>query len=334
MGLPVTVYRSDDAGAPQFTEGMKPSELINVLKKCLVTGYGSKAAAGWSVAFEDAPNNQIVFRNSTSLASGGFVKFWPRSAGDVIKGVVNFQAAPFLTSINPDWITTNAVGWRCQTGAGNYTKNWVVIATAASFYIFSYGDAPKNTVQLSTSHYTSFFCGDLHSLVPNDAARFITMLYPSEFDASLTATPQWSEGLTYILDTHKVCKMHQTDGSDFPKQMQLMLPFPLSRTTPVREVPPANHSQTLMPVLLRQTYYSPQSSGGLYEDSQGVNGNMSMLHPAVRGALPGLFQSAFTGYTDQILPVTKDFNGSTHYLVPNSHLGGSNMWISLGDWYV
>lgn len=81
MGLPVTVYRWDDAGAPQLSKGIKPSELINVLKKCLVDGYGSKQGAGWSVPFMDLASNQIVFRNSTLQGSGSFVKFWPRSAG-------------------------------------------------------------------------------------------------------------------------------------------------------------------------------------------------------------------------------------------------------------
>ncbi|ABE56516.1 hypothetical protein Sden_3240 [Shewanella denitrificans OS217] len=333
MGLPVTVYRSDDAGAPQFTEGMKPSELINVLKKCLVTGYGSKAAAGWSVAFEDAPTQQIVFRNSTSLASGSFVKFWPRSAGDTVRGVVNFQSAPFLTSINPDWATVNAAGWRCMFGSGYYVKHWVIIATAASFYIYTYGDSPKNTVQQSTYHYLSIFCGDIHSLTPNDATRFTTVMGPSESDSSITANPSWTDGLTYLNDNTKVCKMHQTDGSDYPKQMVLNMPYPVYHTLPIRVVPPANHLQFLSPVAIRQLYYSPQGAGVNFEDSQGVNNNLSTLHPYARGIMPGLYQSSFNGYTDELLPLRKDFNGTLYYLVPTSHLGASNLWISTGDWY-
>jgi hypothetical protein len=333
MGLPVTVYRSDDAGAPQFTVGAKPSELIDVLKKCLVTGYGSKAGAGWSVAFEDAPNQQIVFRNSTSQASGSFVKFWAKAADDAVRGVVNFQSAPYLVSINPDWAAVNAAGWRCQTGSGYYVKNWVVIATAASFYIYTYGEATRNTVNQSTSHYISLFCGDIHSLIPNDATRFITMMYPSEGDASTTSNPSWTDGITYLNDNTKVCKMHQTDGSDYPKQMALNMPYLTFHTTGIRAVPPTNHLQFLSPVGIRQVYYSPQGTGFNFEDSQGVNNNLSTLHPYARGLIPGLYQSSFNGYTDEILPLTKDFNGTLYYLVPTAHNGASNLWITTGDWY-
>jgi hypothetical protein len=333
MGLPVTVYRSDDAGAPQLTAGAKPSELINVLKKCLVTGYGAKAGAGWSVAFEDETTQQVVFRNSTSLASGSFVNVWSRSAGDAVKGVVNFQAAPYLSSLNPSWANVNAAGWRCACGGGFYVKHWVIIATAAGFYIFTYGEPTRNTVQQSTSHYISFFCGDIHSLVPNDATRFITMMYPSDADSSTTAAPSWPDGITYLNDNYKVCKMHQTDGSDYPKQMVLNMPYPTYHTTTIREIPPANHSQLLSPIGIRQLIYSPTSSGAAYEDSQGVNANLSTLHPYARGMMPGLYQSSFIGYTDELLPLTKDFNGTLYYLVPTAHNGASNLWISTGDWY-
>ena len=48
MASPVTIYRWDDVGAPQIVDG-KPSEYMNMLKKCLVEGYGSKASLGWTV---------------------------------------------------------------------------------------------------------------------------------------------------------------------------------------------------------------------------------------------------------------------------------------------
>ncbi|WP_445945935.1 hypothetical protein [Shewanella sp.] len=336
MGLPVTVYRWDDAGAPQLTKGIKPSEFIDVLKKCLVTGYGSKAGAGWSVAFEDAPNQQIVFRNSTSQASGSFVKFWARGTGDGVKEVINFQSAPFLSTINPEWSTTNAASWRCYlNGTGNaYGKNWIIFATAASFYIYTFGDSPYNKVQLSTYHYPSFFCGDIHSIVPNDATRFITAVGNSVNDASATNQPSWVENITYLSDKIKIFKIHQTDGSDFPKQMQIRLGLPTHNNTAIRDTPPAGLHMFLHPITIEQVSYSPTLSGSNYEDSMGVNTTKSMLHPAIRGILPGLMQASFTGFTDELLPVTRTMNGDTYYLLPTSHIGSSNLWISTGDWYV
>lgn len=58
-------YASTDTGAPVLTG--EAGTLANVLQKCLVDGYGSKVAAGWSLAFSGA--NKIALRNS--LAAGG-----------------------------------------------------------------------------------------------------------------------------------------------------------------------------------------------------------------------------------------------------------------------
>lgn len=64
--MTVTYYNYTDTGAPQLTGGNTSvrGDLIAVLKACLVDGYGSKTAAGWTLPFEDAVNNIAVFRNS------------------------------------------------------------------------------------------------------------------------------------------------------------------------------------------------------------------------------------------------------------------------------
>lgn len=59
----VNIYYSTDTGAPALTG--RAGSLYNLLKACLVTGYGSKAAAGWTNPYSG--NNQGVF----TMASGG-----------------------------------------------------------------------------------------------------------------------------------------------------------------------------------------------------------------------------------------------------------------------
>jgi len=59
MGVP-TLFRSDDTGAPTLsgTEG----SLIDVLKACLVDGYGAKAALGLpsgDAAQRDSESEQV-----------------------------------------------------------------------------------------------------------------------------------------------------------------------------------------------------------------------------------------------------------------------------------
>lgn len=54
------LYTSEDTSAPE----LRPlnGSLINVFKKCLVEGYGSKESLGWTIEHEDVARNICVFR--------------------------------------------------------------------------------------------------------------------------------------------------------------------------------------------------------------------------------------------------------------------------------
>lgn len=55
--MPVTLYLSSDDQAPVLTN----ANLSVILKACLVTGYGAKHGAGWTMPYEDAASNTRVF---------------------------------------------------------------------------------------------------------------------------------------------------------------------------------------------------------------------------------------------------------------------------------
>ena len=63
---PVTLYTSEDAGAPQITSAA--GALKTVLKACLVTGYGTKSGAGWEVLFEES--NKIALKSADDKSTG------------------------------------------------------------------------------------------------------------------------------------------------------------------------------------------------------------------------------------------------------------------------
>ncbi|MCL1048940.1 hypothetical protein L2755_04755, partial [Shewanella abyssi] len=65
MGLPARIYRWDDEGAPTVVRDTRMSDIISLLKKCLIEGYGEKEGLGWSLAFDDPANLKVAFRNST-----------------------------------------------------------------------------------------------------------------------------------------------------------------------------------------------------------------------------------------------------------------------------
>jgi len=68
-----TIYYSDDAGAPVLTNGQ--DAFYQVLKACLIDGYGSKAAAGWSVVYDDwAASGHASFTNAGQSGVLGLVR--------------------------------------------------------------------------------------------------------------------------------------------------------------------------------------------------------------------------------------------------------------------
>lgn len=66
----VKYYSSADAGAPQISNA--DFAIKNIIKACLVTGYGTKAGAGWTALFENT--NKIVLRRPLGAGSPVDVK--------------------------------------------------------------------------------------------------------------------------------------------------------------------------------------------------------------------------------------------------------------------
>lgn len=123
------IYNSSDANAPQLT--IAAGTLRTVLKACLVTGYGSKSAAGWEIAWADDVANKIAFRskNTTSIKS--------------VLLVNDNAAASSTVAAYKDWgSATNtgtgqfATGYFVKQWNTGFTPNWVVIATDKFFYLF------------------------------------------------------------------------------------------------------------------------------------------------------------------------------------------------------
>lgn len=123
------IYNSLDANAPQLT--IAAGTLKTILKACLVTGYGSKAGAGWEIAWADDVANKIALRskNPTSIKSVLFIND-------------NAAASATVTAYNGWDNATNtgtvqfATGYFVKQWTNGFTPNWVVIATDKFFYLF------------------------------------------------------------------------------------------------------------------------------------------------------------------------------------------------------
>lgn len=133
MAIP-TVYRSTDSGAPVLATGTSGSALA-VIRACLVDGYGSKAPAGWTEEFTDAPNHTAAFRNST--ASGGtgcYVRVDDREASLAYRAVVLTTYAN-MSNVNTGTVgTPNRYLYR-RPAYTNTNAAWTLVATDKAFFI-------------------------------------------------------------------------------------------------------------------------------------------------------------------------------------------------------
>ncbi len=146
----VTVYRWDDANAPQKSE-IKNS-LITIIKACLVTGYGDKKGAGWSMPFEDNDEGIKVFRPAQGIEHDFYLKM---SADDGTQ--TNAELLVNMTAIdNGDSLI--AYDSPYKYAKSSFTDRWVLIASDRSFWLFT--EQKNGTYENVHRKGSFFFCGD------------------------------------------------------------------------------------------------------------------------------------------------------------------------------
>ena len=159
----ITVYRSDDAGAPTLSG--TAGHLINVLNGCLVTGYGTQPAAGWTkpytgtnlAVYRPPSGNQFYLRvddtNVTNPVFRGYRTMTGVSAG----------AGLFPTAVQ---LSGGIRGVKAPASSST-VRPWIVVASPKAFYLWISWNATDMGV-LSTS-VDMFFFGDIVSYLPGDA---------------------------------------------------------------------------------------------------------------------------------------------------------------------
>ena len=315
MALPVTVYRWDDAGAPQIsTDGGTPSEIINVLKKCLVEGYGDKAGLGWSIPFEDVASNKIAFRNSTVVGSGGFTQFWSEGGLDTPNNSILYRSSRAMTALDVFHEVRKYNGFNSSVGM----YQWVIIGTGRAFY-FILNLSTRNDVMATGTHYSySGFFGDITPAINSDASTYINYTYSTEDDRG----GGWSSNFDYISNNGLFCYMANTDGSGLLQKQQIKLAFTHSATLVSYGVPPTT-------LTIANISIGPNLS---FKDEDGLTVSMSVKQPLIRGIIPGLFQMAEHGYSDQPWPQIINRNGVDYWLLRQAHVGAASMMIRMDEW--
>lgn len=161
-----TIYRSTDASAP--TVSGTAGDLVNLLDKCLVDGYGSQAGAGWTKPY--TATNRRAYKNGTG-STGLYWRVRDDAGGTggakeaLIRGFesmsdVNTGSNPFPTSAQSA-LTDNSLVIRKSAAADATTRPWIVIADAKTCYVFIQSGDQANT------YYAAAF-GDFYSVVSGE----------------------------------------------------------------------------------------------------------------------------------------------------------------------
>ena len=188
--MTMTVYRWDDPGAPVLSNPSAGS-LIGVLDACLVNGYGTKPAAGWTkefsgtnlAAYRQGAGSMCYLRVNDGTGSFKATARGYESMTDVNTGTNGFPTAAQL--VDGVYI---AIG--IDMTAAN--KPWIVVANNKRFYLWVGASklTAASALSASTTWQGLFFFGDIVSFRPGDA--YCCQIAGS--DSASTATERFGIG--------------------------------------------------------------------------------------------------------------------------------------------
>lgn len=192
--MTVRVYRSSDASAPAL-RGNTPGDLINLLEKCLVTGYGSKTAAGWTKPFSGT--NVAAFKQGAG-SSGCYLRIDDTSTSatnraarvkgyEVMTDVNTGTPQPFPTELQK---AGGAYWWtKYSSSTAANPREWIVWADERLFYIYISNYPESGTREYNNEVYAF---GDINPYKPGDATACV--LIAAQTDSTpLTSQSQFSQ---------------------------------------------------------------------------------------------------------------------------------------------
>jgi|TARA_R110002050_G_scaffold213772_1_gene350040 hypothetical protein len=321
MGLPVTVYRSTDVGAPQINGSV--GSLLNVIQKCLVDGYGSKVGLGWVRAFNNESTGKCIYRNKISDGgSGGVVTFYALNNDlTTTNHTVIFQTAKDATDINTLF---HPVPFLSRVVSTTGLK-WSIIGTTRGFYLTLHETSTNNLHPSSNYRQWTIFFGDMEPIFNNDAGIF-TMVTGNSVSSDITdlSYPYGVGGSTIMS-----CEVYDTDGFNSKTTYRFDIPSYVYSNAggTYANAEPIENNMTM-------TFSRPIFShvNKISYDRNGTRVFLSQITPSVRFELPGMLISQ-TGCYDSFVgfPKVVNFNELPYERLRAYY--GSVYWIDLTEWY-
>lgn len=182
-----TIYKSTDDNAPVLV-GNNRACVCDILNKCLVAGFGDKAAAGWTMPYSNIEGTRAVFRPDPAKSTGFFLQI------DAATPAGTYEFIPrcyeLMTGEN-DGVFPFGSGYSLRTSFYSYQSDlavvrpWILVAgdDFVFFVMWPYTTGIPTPAQVQSSlayRGEMFFFGDLVSLYPDDSYRCMLSLSRSE----------------------------------------------------------------------------------------------------------------------------------------------------------
>ncbi len=162
-----TVYRWDDAEAP-VARGERDS-MVEILTACLVNGYGTKPAAGWTREYVNVDNTMAAFRNNPVTGTGFYLQVDGAGAANAYEP--KLQGFETMTSVDigvGSFTSDGTYKGKLSNGANTTARPWILIADDRFLYFHVWNTS--TTLPITASPYpTSLMFGDIITHAPDDA---------------------------------------------------------------------------------------------------------------------------------------------------------------------
>lgn len=183
--MTVRTYRWNDASAPTLTGNATDYKLIDVLDKCLVAGYGSKSAAGWTKEFTGT--GKAVFKQGTG--SNGMRLRVDCSSSSQTPRLRGYESMTDVDTGTGPFPTDSQLSGGCyaytSSAADTTERPWMVVATEKCFYLYiGYNNTTVEAISGSTAYKPTYFFGDITSLKSGDAYHTLLIANTSTLSSS------------------------------------------------------------------------------------------------------------------------------------------------------
>ncbi|AUR84131.1 hypothetical protein NVP1049O_22 [Vibrio phage 1.049.O._10N.286.54.B5] len=306
-----TVYKWDDDGAPQLVN-RTPSEMLAVIKACLVDGYGAKSGLGWTLEFEDTTTQSMVLRNSPVDGTGSYLKFWSASGGDT-GTTIRCQSYKLMTDINNGTFPSyyNSMG-----SPRAEITSWMIVGTSKCAYIIFY--VKDSTTNGGTLDSNTHFVGDFTSRIPND--EFCCLV--STMTTANQSSVNWTTSLNYLNSSSNVFAPFDVDATDVTHRY-----VHKAMVTPWGDFNSVRSGEPTLPVNALPTMIGTMVN---LNDRHGTPSDISLSRMRIRGWLTGHYKLDTPCHGASPFGTTIDINGDD-FLLLMSATGQTNNMLSLGD---